>query len=51
MITLLSQHQLLILLLVGLISIQFYLRKLERIWQLSINDIDCEPKKSKREER
>jgi hypothetical protein len=39
MITLLSQHYLLILLLVGLITIEFYLRKLERIWGLSINDI------------
>jgi hypothetical protein len=39
MITLLSQHQLLILLLIGLINIEFYIKKLERTWQISINDI------------
>ena len=39
MIILLIQHQLLILLLVGLIVIEFYLKKLEQIWGISINDL------------
>lgn len=39
MITLLSQHQLLMLLLVGLIAIDFYLKKLETIWGISIDDL------------
>ncbi len=39
MITLLSQYQFFILLLVGLIAIEFYLRKLEKIWGVSINDV------------
>ena len=39
MITLLTQHLLLILLSIGLIAMEFYRKKLERIWGVSINDI------------
>lgn len=39
MITLLLQHQLLTVLLVGLIGIDFYIKKLEMKWGISINDL------------